>query len=305
MNDIVDLDDLAPGEPADRAGAAAEAFTLHEVQGSADPGFALAYGMLHAYFGPLGEIEREQVIHGWLDAPVRELDGRQVRYFQLYARAPDGSLAAARDCYTVVDRCTGVCVTYLAHAFVAAPWRRSGLATLIRTAPATLARRALVLAGLPEHNPRLLAIEQEAVEVDNPDTLIRLCAYGRGGFSAIDPACLPYQQPDFRDLDALGVAPRPLPFLAIVRHVGHESAATLPAAYAAAYVESLYTVFGTHCRPQDLAGPRAHALGALAGDGRDPVPLLRLPRDADDVAAIAPLRRDRLLTYFPAPSELP
>lgn len=299
MNHICDLDDLAPGEPVDRAAAAAEAFSLHEVQGSDDPGFALAFGMLNAYFGPLGEIERESVIRGWLDRPEREIDGRTVRYHQIYARGPDGDVAAARDCYSVVEHSTGICVVYLAHAYVAERWRRGGVATLLRTTPATLARRALRLCGLPEDNPRVLAIEQEAIEPGNADTLIRLCAYGRGGFSVIEPACLPHQQPDFRDLEALGEPPKNLPFLAVVRWVGHESATELPARFAQAYEEALYTVFGSHCRPADLVAPKAHALDALSASGLDPVPLLRMPRGADDLDAIAALSRDRVLRFFP------
>src|SRR5207253_327439 len=113
--------------------------------------------------------------------------------------------------------------------------------------------------GLPE-NEIIFAAEQEFFDPSAADTAIRLIAYGRNGYQAIPPRVLPYAQADFRDVaSGTGIA-EPLPLLAVVRRLGHEGAPTLPVALAVAYVEHLYAVFSTHCRPEDLEPPRRHAL---------------------------------------------
>jgi hypothetical protein len=210
-----------------------------------------------------------------------------------------------RDCHTVLDPSSGVCVVYLAHTFVVPAHRRSGLGALLRAAPVTLGKRALAEAGqAPGAAEVLLAAEMEPVRRGAADTVARLVAYGRAGFAVVHPACLPYQQPDFRDLAALraadpSVEARPLPLLAVVRRIGHHDATALPARLAAAFVRHLYAVFATHCDERDLARPREHALSTLGASGLDPVPLLRLPSSPDDEPAIGPLRHEAVEEAFP------
>ena len=69
MKLAVDLADLSPGEPGEKIQAAAARFSLEEAEGLEDPTFDLAYGALHAYFGPLGEIERRAVHERFVAAP--------------------------------------------------------------------------------------------------------------------------------------------------------------------------------------------------------------------------------------------
>jgi hypothetical protein len=144
----------------------------------------------------------------------------------------------------------------------------------------------------------MLAAEMEPAVASDPASLIRLVAYGKAGFGAIDPAALPYCQPDFRDL-AAGEAARPLPLLAVVRWVGHEGSPTLPKHLARAYLRHLHAVFATHVRPDLLAAEEARSLDALAAHPPGEVALLPLPKSLDDRAAIAPLSRDQVLTHFP------
>jgi 4-aminobutyrate aminotransferase/(S)-3-amino-2-methylpropionate transaminase len=273
-------------------------YVISEVRGG--PAVDEAYAVLDAWFGVRGELERRSVIDAWLAAPEgRVHDGIRARYHLLTARAPDGSLAAVRDCYVTVDAAGEHCIVYFAHAFVAEGHRRTGLAGRLRDVPIELARADLVDFGAP--TARILAaVEQEPVNEAAPDTVIRLIAYGRAGFRAIDPRCLPYCQADFSDPSGRAGRPScPLPLLAVVRAVGREDETTLPVAWARAYVEHLFALFASHCAPAELVAPRRHALESLARCGLDAVPLLPLPRDASDAAALAPLRVERFLSHFP------
>lgn len=275
----------------DKARGALERYRLEEVDDGAL--FDAAYGALDAEFGARGELERREVVEAWLSAPSPRA------YHLLVARDRDGAVVAVRDCHVCVDPRANAVVVYLAHVLVLPEHRRGGLASLMRAAPLALGRRAGSALREPD---LLLAAEMEpAVPTEEP-TLVRLVAYGKAGFSAIDPVCLPYCQPDFRDLDRLcaGEQARPLPLLPVVRWVGHEQARAIPARLAQAYVDDLYAVFATHCRARDLDVLREHALGVLAA-APDPVPLLALPRSKDDAARIGPLLRERVLSrHLPA-----
>ena len=277
---------------------AADDYVIAEVHGG--PEADEAYALLDAWFGVRGELERRSVIDAWLATPEgRVIDGVRVRYHLLTARTADGALAAARDCYVSIDAARALCVVYFAHAFVQEAHRRTGLAGRLRDVPLDLARADLRDAGVG--NATLLAaVEQEPIDDAAPDTLIRRIAYGRAGFRAIDPRCLPYCQADFSDPATRGDRPvRPLPLLAVVRHVGHEGSSTLPVDLARAYVRHNNIVFSVHCAAEELVAPRRHALESLARCGLAEVPLLPLPRDLEDTAAISPLRAARFLSHFP------
>lgn len=258
-----------------------------------------AYRALDGWFGVRGELERRAVVEDWLRTPEgREVGGVRMRYHLLVARTVEGALAAVRDCHVTVDPSTGVCVVYLAHALVLPEHRRTGLARWLRELPVELAREDLVAWGVGASEV-VLAVEQEPVARGAEDTVIRLVAYGRSGFQVVSPEVLPYCQPDFRDVAALGVPARPLPLLAVARRVGHEGAPTLPAALAEAFVTHLYAVFSTHCREEDLRAPREHALGYLRRSGLAQVPLLPMPAAVDDVTALGPLSEESVLPRFP------
>ncbi len=275
-------------------------YQIHEVRGGAE--VDAAYAALDAWFGARAELERREVVDAWLRAP----DGVQVgdlrlRYHLLTARTPEGSLAGVRDCHVTVDAGRGICVIYLAHVIVMPEHRRTGLAQRLRDVPLELARRDLREWGLAEGEV-LFAAEQEFVDPGAADTAVRLVAYGRSGYQAIPPHVLPYAQADFRDVAAgTGVA-QPLPLLAVVRRLGHEGASTLPVALAAAFVEHLYAVFSTHCRPEDLVAPRRHALAALTATGLSHVPLLPLPTSLEDRAALDALSHAAAMPHFAKPS---
>jgi len=262
-----------------------------------------AYAVLDAWFGVRAELERREVIDAWLAQPdgVRVGDLR-LRYHLLTARSPDGRLVGVRDCHVTVDAGRGICVIYLAHVYVLPEQRRTGLAQRFRDVPLELARRDLRQWGLPE-GETLFAAEQEFFDPAAVDTAVRLVAYGKSGYQAIAPHVLPYAQADFRDLAAGSGVAQPLPLLAVVRRLGHEGTPTLPVALASAFVEHLYAVFSTHCRPQDLVAPRRRALTVLAASRLSDVPLLPLPTSLEDRTALDALSFAAAMPHFREPRE--
>lgn len=284
----------------EKAQAAVGRYRLERITTPDEPAFADAYGALQAEFAPRREIERREVVERWLRGEVQ--CGLPWRYYLLAARDDSGALAGARDCHVTVDVERGQCVVYLAHTLVLPSHRRTGLATLLRAAPIVLGRRALAeLAPDAATAELLLAAEMEPYDPSAADTAVRLVAYGRAGFAALSQRALPYCQPDFRDpavIDATG-GPQPVPLLAVVRRLGLEREGSLPRALAAAYVRHLYEVFATHCAPQHLEGPRAHALDALAEADAD-VPLLPLPMSTADTLRLTPLSRAAVLPFHMA-----
>lgn len=270
-----------------------------EVRSSRAPDFAQAYAALAAEFGPRGELERREVIAGWLDEDgAQSGDGLHRTYHLLVARDEQGALAGVRDCHVVIDR-SGVAVVYLAHALVLPPYRRKGLGALLRRVPIEIGQAAIRDAGLAASSvDLLLAAEMEPASLDDEASIVRLRGYGNDGFAAIAPAALPYFQPDFRDLDALDPEreqPRPIPLLAVVRFVGHEDASSLPARLARAFVTHLYAVFATHVRRDHLESLAAATLRVLDAFPHADVPLLPLPRAEGDASRLGALTREAVL----------
>jgi GNAT superfamily N-acetyltransferase len=259
------------------------------------PDFQEAYKALDAEFGARGELERREVLEAWLARPPGgvTLPGGLVHdYHLLVARAGSGgmggALVGARDCHTIVDPAARVGVVYLAHVWVAPAARRQGLGARFRAEALAYGARAIAPFARGPARLELLAVaEMERFVATEEATRTRLVAYGRDGFAAVDPARLSYAQPDFRDLEALGVdvAPRPVPLLLIVKRWNDPPGArvpeiSLPGALAGAAVRHLYAVFATHVRADHVASLEARALAALAG--REQVPLVRLPAAVEE-----------------------
>ncbi|MDP2306745.1 MAG: aminotransferase class III-fold pyridoxal phosphate-dependent enzyme [Pseudomonadota bacterium] len=294
------LRELYAGEGAEKAAQASARFSL--ASAATEQEFEEGHRVLAEAFGPTGEIERPETLRAWFragslsasDAPIR------ARYHLLLAReGQTGALAGVRDCFVTVNPATRRAVVLLSHSIVLPPFRRSGLAALLRTAPAALARQALADAGIADGEVLLVA-EMELIAPKERISVIRLLAYGKAGFGVIPPTVLPYAQPDFREPRTLGGAEvelLPLPFVALVRQVGEEALPTVSAARAAAVVEHLQAVHRCHCRPEDIEPIRVHALSALARWGERPVPLLRPRRD--DIPALFPLLQSAVVPLYP------
>jgi hypothetical protein len=216
------------------------------------------------------------------------VDGRFVAYHLLVCRDADGALAGARDCF-VIRQGEGPWVVLLSHVLIGPAWRRSGLGALLRAAPVALLRAA----GAQDGDERVLAAEQELIDPADEASIVRQLAYGRAGFSALNPQVFPYAQPDFRPHAVAAADPKPVPMMLTLRRLGLESADEAPAALAWAVLDAFDTIHGEHCLPGDLAARRALAEAWC----HDPVPMLRFdPRQPE---AAAPLLRVATLPLLP------
>ncbi len=284
--------DIAPGEPADKVAAAIERFRCEDASTLEE--FDRGYRLLDAQFGPLNEIERREVLERWFRQGSLSPPGAAIRahYHLLIVFDRDGQVAAVRDGFSAVDAKTPRVVELMSHSLVLPAWRRSGVGALLRGAPVAYARR---------HAPAEISIvaEMEMVDPTVPDTLVRLLAYRRAGFRVVPPTVLAYAQPDFRDVDALGVEPVPLPFMLVVRQVGDEDRDTIPASRAVALVDHIAAIHRPSVRPDQLDRIREVAVRHVDLAGPD-LPLWRLPESPDDFPRLARLLRSRLLPLFPA-----
>jgi len=295
----LDRADAHPAESARKVEDALARFTVELADTDAD--FTLGYDDLAATFGPDGEIERRETLAAWFRSsqtpssiPIR------TRYHLVLVRDTDGAVAGVRDCFVTWDAAAKRVVVLLSHSLVHPPWRRTGVAALLRTVPVHLARRAAAEVDAAADWELTLCAEMEMAAPGDRQAVVRFLAYGNAGYSVVPPAALPYAQPDFRDLDRLGVEPEPLPFLAVLRLVGDDHATHVSRARLTAVVHHLQAIHAGHCRPQDLAPIRDHALGALALYPEDPVPLLPLPRRTAEIARLDPLLRSAAFPLYPA-----
>ncbi|MEY3214730.1 MAG: hypothetical protein RIT28_5211 [Pseudomonadota bacterium] len=283
---VLSTQDLMPAERNARLDEALARFTITPIL-APGPEFDEVYAFLDAEFGPKNELEAKATLAGWLGRHG-VVDGRFVAYHLLVCHDADGALAGARDCF-VIRRGEGPWVVLLSHVLIGPAWRRSGLGALLRAAPVALLRAA----GAREDDERVLAAEQELIDPADEASIVRQLAYGRAGFSALNPQVFPYAQPDFRPHAVAAADPKPVPMMLTLRRLGLEAAAEAPAALAWAVLDAFDAVHGEHCLPGDLAARRDLA----ASWCRDPVPMMRFdPRQPE---AAAPLLRAATLPLLP------
>ncbi len=294
----IDPADLHPGEGVVRFRETLARFPAEEVVDPASPEFEAAWRVLDDYFGPRNEIELRPALERWLREPIEEGPIR-CRYHLVTWKDEAGNIAAVRDGFVATDVEAGRCVVLLSHSYVADAYRRAGLAALLRTAPATLARNDLRERGLdPHRTPTLLVAEMEPVEPEVHDSVVRLFAYAKAGFRALLPAAMPYYQPDFRDLELLGVPAHHVPMLLMVRRLDDRACRGLSPELAASIIHHLARIHSRAVRESDIAEATAHALGGLAAWGRE-VPLLDLPQRGAQAGRLVPLLRANMQPLYP------
>jgi 4-aminobutyrate aminotransferase/(S)-3-amino-2-methylpropionate transaminase len=290
---LVRMEDVHPDEGVEKVREAVARFTLSPAATEAE--FVEGWRVMWDAFGPTGEIEREETLRAWFSAgSLSEPDHPvQAHYHLLLARDGDGTLAAVRDCFVAVDKGNQRAVVLLSHSFVMQAYRRTGLAAMLRTAPVELARRHLGGEG-----EIVLAAEMELVDPHARATVIRLLAYGKAGFSVITPEALHYAQPDFSDRPE-GTPPRPLPFVVLVRRIGHEAETAVAPAFVEAIVRHFQGIHRCHCRQDDLEVIRRHAMDGLRRYGDRPVALVKPPRSVKDLGVLRPLLQSVVLPLYP------
>jgi hypothetical protein len=294
---MIDPRDI-PQLDAPKARAAMDRFRLEEVTRQGSETFAAAYRMLEGFFGPLGELEPAEELGKFVEDGRIDYGRGMEGHYKLIAAWDGAELAGVRDFYVDLDIPGRRCLIALSHSYVAPAHRRSGLAALFRALPASLGRAVVAdrfAAPLP---PIMVTAEMEPVDPDTPETVIRLLAYGRSGFRALDPRRLPYSQPDFRDLSALGFEHTALPLLGIVKLLDQPNATSAPADLAAAFPELFHVCHRFYLPASRVDPSERHALSTLRRDPGD-VPLLPLPSGLDELHYLRPLLRAEVLKLYP------
>lgn len=292
-HDLLDPADLAPLDRA-KGVEALRRVRIEEVRDPDGAAFDACFAMLDSFFGPRGEMEERRALQRFVADRVLHYGDHLEGTYHLVGAWSGSELVAVRDCYVDLDRAHSVSIVALSHAFVAPDWRRSGLGALLRAIPVTLARR-MQTERLGRPVPTLVAAEMEPVDPDDPATIVRLLAYGRSGFSVLDPQRFRYSQPDLRcPLDAAHTG---LPLLGVVRPLGL-GGLTLPVEVCAAF-PTLFHACHRMYLPASQVDPSAnHAFATLASSS-DGVALLPLPTDRRSLAPLAPLVRGAVLPLYP------
>jgi len=247
--------DLAPGD-ARSADFDWNGLTLHLISRADDPLFEPAYQKLWDEFGSHDSMEQRGVIISRLQwNPSQPLD-RWCFLYRLIAVCKDGKPIAVRDCTAMLHRQRPEEVfVHLSHALVDFNFRGGGLAAWLRAFPGQIARRCHHTAGYGGRTNVTLMAEMEHPSPGDAMSMKRLTSYGRANFQKIDPKAVDYRQPDFRpptEIDHSG-GPSPLPYMLIVRRVGREFDSSLRGAEVRHMVHALYSMYGVHFRPQDMA----------------------------------------------------
>lgn len=220
-----------------------------------DPAFEEGYHFLHDEFHSRAEMESREVIAQRLKwDPSKSENGLALLYEMLVITSQE-EVAAVRDhtAIVAVQSPHAPAVVHLSHVLVEKSWRGTGLGAWLRTLPIDTARGCMKAAGRSEFGPIVLVGEME--HPSDVSQVARLRAYERAGFLKIDPARVPYHQPDFRspsEIDSTGL--KPLPMALVVRRVGLEEEKEISGGEVREIVSSLYRMFEMGFRKQDMAG---------------------------------------------------
>lgn len=291
----LDLNDVA-GADREKVRSALPRYRLEVVRDPTSAGFLAAWDALDAFFGPRGELEDRAALERFVRDGLLPYDDRMYGHYRLIVAWDGDQFAGVRDCYVDFDPVAKLCVVALSHSLVATDHRRSGLAAIFRALPITLARSIIADDPAVADFPVLVIAEMEPVTPADPNSVVRLVAYGRSGFKVMDPQRIPYSQPDFRQTPDSPF--NSIPLLGVVRWVGNESATGLPT-FMAAGLPRLFHQAHRKYLPRDRVDPlEVHALRTLSRQAAD-VPLLVLPTSTQDLVALAPLVQSAVLRAYP------
>jgi 4-aminobutyrate aminotransferase/(S)-3-amino-2-methylpropionate transaminase len=288
--------DVAPGESAAKVKDALARFRLVDVRD--DDAFTLGYDVLERQFGPVDEIERREVLLAWQQGVYDDARARLRARYHMNLVYDGDTLAAARDHFSVVDTESGAVVAFMSHSLVLPPFRRSGLAALVRALPAAHARLDAASLGVDVTETSLLS-EMEMFEAHRAETLVRLTAYGRGGFKIVPPWHVPYAQPDFRDIAGLSLSARPVPMMLLVRQVREEERTTIEPARARRLVDALAAVHRATVDAEQIAAMHANVAVHLAAGG-PPLPLVDPTPNRSNADVLDRVSRTQLAHLYPS-----
>lgn len=265
-----------------------------EIRDPDSPEFHAAYDLLDGFFGPLGELEDRGVLARFVRERLLQYAPGASGTYHLVGAWDGPELVGVRDCYVDVDENEGISLVALSHSFVVPRWRRSGLAALFRALPVSLARRAQA-ARFGRALPTLVAAEMEPADPAVPESIVRLVAYGKSGFAALDPERFRYSQPDFRAEP--GAAHTGIAMLGVVRvfDLPHDA---LPPAVAEVYPRLFHVCHRMYLPAERVDPSEKHAVSTLRASAA-PVRLLPLPTSRQELHRLRPLVRGALHPLYP------
>jgi hypothetical protein len=294
-------------------------FEMWEILDPSDPDFPKAYEMLWGAFGPIGEMEREDVIRQFLKDDNFEPmpTGTYVRYFLLAARDTKGNIRGVRDGSVLVNPAYApdLCMVFLSHIYMREEARGTVLSYWLRIAPIEIAvqylqdlhARGKIKLPAPDQPGKYfgmrmnLCAEMEYFAPEDRLSWQRILFYGRGGFDAINPRHFPYQQPDFREPEVIRTTEnRPLPFMFLTRRLGNERQAWLAIDEASAMMRLVYDDFACHVPREFLENSLQLVLDRLAERAKTKsfVELLPLPTGVKDLGRLKRLWKPRAFTRY-------
>ena len=295
-------------------------FEMWEILDPSDPDFPKAYEMLWGAFGgPVGEMEREDVIRQFLKDDNFEPmpTGTYVRYFLLAARDTKGNIRGVRDGSVLVNPAYApdLCMVFLSHIYMREEARGTVLSYWLRIAPIEVAvqylqdlhARGKIKLPAPDQPGKYfgmrmnLCAEMEYFAPEERLSWQRILFYGRGGFDAINPRHFPYQQPDFREPEEIRATEnRPLPFMFLTRRLGNERQAWLAIDEASAMMRLVYDDFACHVPAEFLENSLQLVLDRLAERAKTKsfVELLPLPTGVKDLGRLKRLSKPRAFTRY-------
>lgn len=296
-------------------------YGVWSIEDPGSPDFDAAYRVLWDAFGKSGEMERKEVLAGFLSSgPFRMASsGTFIKYFLLTVKHKDGTLCGVRDGTVLLNPsyAPDLCVVYLSHIYMLPQARGTVMSYWLRIAPVEIAVQYMAdlhaqgKIELPAPNAPGkyfgmqidVAAEMEYFTPEERASWERILFYGRGGFDAINPRHFPYRQPDFRDPEVIRVEGNmPVPFMMLLRRMGRERQATLPIREAQAIMRLIYDDFATHCEPEFLANSLELVMRRLEerAQRKSFVELLPLPTSSKDLHRLKKLFRHQVYTrYYP------
>ncbi len=285
----LDLRLAHPGERPERLRALLEELRL-EVVDQAEA-FEQGLAILNEHFGPKGEIESDEVLRRWFHAGrvVSQVPDFEVQYCMVLVRDLEGAIVGVRDCFFSYARDSARVVVLLSHSYVVPEWRRTGVASLLRIAPAQLARD-----GLGGEGRITLFAEMEFIDPADQSSIVRLLAYGKTGFSAVPPTALHYAQPDFREREP-GQPALPLPFISVIRRIGREEERLVAPGELRELIDHIQSIHAQHCPAEDLAEIREHAFPS----GPFCLDVVLLRPSLSDFGSLDPLLESAVVDLYP------
>jgi len=261
------LSDLSPGDSAARTFDWSR-YEVKRVVSVSDPLFEMAYGKFWEEFSPKGEIEEKSVLSDRLQWNPAQFKSDYSLKYEMIVVTQDGKFAAARDHSVILRRGNSRsgparAIVHLSHALIDPAHRGQGMVGWLRAWPVQTVRACFLASGLQAdsgpasqgNTPITLVAEMEPFLKKNlQDTGARFKSYRRAGYQMLDPAQIPYQQPDFRSpalIDTEGGL-KPIPLRLVLRRIGKETETHILGAEVRETVSALYQMFASSFRPQDM-----------------------------------------------------